>query len=160
MRRYGLIGRNIEYSFSRSYFKNKFENEQLPFTYENFDIENIEELKTILKKEEGLRGLNVTIPYKEEVIPYLDKLNKTARKIGAVNTIKFTNKYSNSTRFDIEFGKFPSNEFDCPSTRSQLKYSSSSFVINPTDSGISPDRRLLLKSSILNSIRFPMHAGI
>ena len=85
---FGLIGRDIDYSFSRTYFGNKFEREQLPYHYVNFDLEQIEKFPDLIKNNAGLRGLNVTIPYKESIIPYLDKLSKKARKIGAVNTIK------------------------------------------------------------------------
>ncbi|MCB0399888.1 MAG: shikimate dehydrogenase [Winogradskyella sp.] len=86
--KFGLVGRNISYSFSRGYFSDKFKNEGLPYSYVNFDLESIEELNSIIKNTANIKGLNVTIPYKEEVIPLLDKLNKRAKKIGAVNTIK------------------------------------------------------------------------
>ncbi|MEY8848897.1 shikimate dehydrogenase [Psychroserpens sp. XS_ASV72] len=92
MHRLGLIGRNISYSFSRGYFSKKFEAEQLPFTYENFDIDAISEFPKLLKENPDISGLNVTIPYKEDIIPYLDKLDKKAKKIGAVNTITFNKK--------------------------------------------------------------------
>ncbi|APY09196.1 shikimate dehydrogenase [Winogradskyella sp. J14-2] len=87
--KFGLVGKNISYSFSRGYFGDKFSNEGLPHTYVNFDLESIDKLKDIIENTSNLKGLNVTIPYKEEVIPLLDKLNKRAKKIGAVNTIKF-----------------------------------------------------------------------
>ena len=88
---FGLIGRNISYSFSKTYFNNKFKALDLPdYSYENFDLPNLEEFNSLIKKNDTLRGLNVTIPYKEEIIPYLDSLDKNARRIGAVNTIKFT----------------------------------------------------------------------
>lgn len=92
MCKFGLIGKGIEYSFSRAYFKKKFEAEALPHSYVNFDLKNIDEFLSIINKTEHLKGLNVTIPYKEAVIPYLDKLSRKAKKIGAVNTIKITNK--------------------------------------------------------------------
>ena len=93
MNKLGLLGKNISYSFSRIYFKKKFEEEKITNTsYENFDIENIELFPTIVKNTRNLKGLNVTIPYKEVVIPYLDKINKRAKEIGAVNTIKITKK--------------------------------------------------------------------
>lgn len=90
--KFGLIGKNIDYSFSRSYFSDKFTKENLPHSYVNFDIQHISEVKDILKNNKSLGGLNVTIPYKEAIIPYLDKLDKRAKKIGAVNTIKRTKK--------------------------------------------------------------------
>lgn len=86
--KFGLVGKNISYSFSRGYFADKFKNENLPHSYVNFDLQSIDELKDIIENTSNLKGLNVTIPYKEEVIPLLDKLNKRAKKIGAVNTIK------------------------------------------------------------------------
>ena len=92
-KRFGLIGRNISYSFSAVYFKNKFEQEGLDnCTYTNFDIEDISQLPEIIENTKRLKGLNVTIPYKEEVIPLLDKVSKTATIIGAVNTIVISKK--------------------------------------------------------------------
>lgn len=90
MSKFGLIGKDIGYSFSKSYFTNKFESEGLPHTYQNFDIECIDKFIDIIKDIKELKGLNVTIPYKETVIPFLDKLDKKAKEIGAVNTIKIT----------------------------------------------------------------------
>jgi shikimate dehydrogenase len=91
---FGLLGKNIEYSFSRGYFSRKFKKLNLEqYTYLNFDIQNIEDFEAIIKKyKQNLLGINVTIPYKEAVLPYLDALDETAREIGAVNTIKFTKK--------------------------------------------------------------------
>lgn len=92
-RRFGLLGRNINYSFSKGYFTKKFSTGNfLGCTYENFDIPEITAFPEIIKSNPDLKGLNVTIPYKEIVIPYLDKLSKKATKIGAVNTIKITKK--------------------------------------------------------------------
>ena len=88
MPKFGLVGKNISYSFSKAHFTAKFETEDLQYTYENFDIEHISKFPKILENEKDIIGLNVTIPYKEQVIPYLDKLHETAQKIGAVNTIK------------------------------------------------------------------------
>ncbi|QNM86994.1 shikimate dehydrogenase [Polaribacter pectinis] len=90
---FGLLGKDISYSFSRGYFTEKFKNLELKkHKYVNFDIQQITDFPSIIKNEEFLEGMNVTIPYKEEVITYLDKLDKTAKKIGAVNTIKFTKR--------------------------------------------------------------------
>ena len=93
-KRFGLLGRNISYSFSKGYFTEKFNNDKLfeGCTYENFDIPEITSFPEIIKNTPDLKGMNVTIPYKEVVIPYLDKLSEKATEIGAVNTIKFTNK--------------------------------------------------------------------
>jgi shikimate dehydrogenase len=90
---YGLLGKNISYSFSKRYFTDKFTNGNFGgCSYENFDIQEIAAFKQITKERVDLKGLNVTIPYKEAVIPFLDKLSKKAAKIGAVNTIKVTKK--------------------------------------------------------------------
>lgn len=87
MKTYGLIGKNINYSFSRNYFNNKFKNENsLNSQYINFDIDTLSKLNNIFNTNNY--GFNVTIPYKEAIIPYLDALDFHAEKIGAVNTIK------------------------------------------------------------------------
>lgn len=92
-KRFGLVGRNINYSFSKGYFTDKFNSENFEgCTYENFDIQEIDGFAEIIKNTSDLKGLNVTIPYKEAVIPFLDKLSKKAALIGAVNTIKITKK--------------------------------------------------------------------
>jgi shikimate dehydrogenase len=87
---YGLIGKNINYSFSKKFFNIKFENEKINATYTNFDIKKIEEFKTIVNKY-NISGLNITIPYKESIINQLDYVDPVAKEIGAVNTIKFHN---------------------------------------------------------------------
>ena len=90
-KRFGLVGKNISYSFSKSYFANKFEeNNNFDCEYENIDLQTIQELPNYLKKNPELIGLNVTIPYKETILPFLDELSETAKIIGAVNTIKIT----------------------------------------------------------------------
>ncbi|MFB1040645.1 MAG: hypothetical protein QMC35_09320 [Polaribacter sp.] len=88
---FGLLGKNISYSFSRGYFAEKFELLGLnKHEYKNFDIQDIAGFSSIIKDETCLKGINVTIPYKEEVMQYLDIIDDTAKAIGAVNTIKFT----------------------------------------------------------------------
>ena len=86
-RKFGLIGKNIDYSFSKKYFSEKFKKENLDCTYSNFDIENISLIESILQKN-GISGYNVTIPYKQEIIKFLDEIDEVAKDIGAVNTIK------------------------------------------------------------------------
>lgn len=92
---YGLIGKNISYSFSKDYFTKKFSKLNLyNIAYKNFDIKDIEDLTLVLNDNiEHLKGLNVTIPYKEKVFKYLDEIDETAQKIGAVNTIKILDGY-------------------------------------------------------------------
>ncbi|RBN50806.1 shikimate dehydrogenase family protein [Flavobacterium psychrolimnae] len=93
IKRFGLLGRNISYSFSKGYFTDKFNNENfVGCSYENFDIPEISDFPEVIKNTTDLKGLNVTIPYKETVIPFLDKLSKKAEIIGAVNTIRITKK--------------------------------------------------------------------
>ena len=88
---FGLVGKNISYSFSKGYFGEKFEKLNLKdYSYDNLDIQNIEDFPEFLKQNPTISGLNVTIPYKEAIIPFLDKLSKRATEIGAVNTIKIT----------------------------------------------------------------------
>ncbi len=88
MYKYGLVGKNISYSFSKAYFTEKFETENINATYENFDISGIQLFPKIISNESELKGLNVTIPYKEKILPYLDSVDDIAQKINAVNTIK------------------------------------------------------------------------
>lgn len=86
-KKFGLIGKNIDYSFSKKYFSEKFKKENLDYTYSNFDIVNISEIESILQNN-SISGYNVTIPYKEEIIKFLDEIDEVAKDIGAVNTIK------------------------------------------------------------------------
>ena len=89
--KFGLIGKNISYSFSKKHFTEKFALGNLDgYVYENFDLQSIEDFPKLITDNPELKGLNVTIPYKEEIIPYLNKLSKKAAEIGAVNTIKIT----------------------------------------------------------------------
>jgi len=92
MDRYGLIGFPLKHSFSKDYFNNKFASEGIDAEYINFEITSITELKSIIKNDPQLKGINVTIPYKEQVIPFLDQLSDNARQIGAVNVIKIERK--------------------------------------------------------------------
>ena len=92
MEKYGLIGYPLGHSFSVSYFNQKFADEGINAKYENYEIASIDELTEILDKTPELRGLNVTIPYKEKVIPFLDSISPEARAIGAVNVICVTHE--------------------------------------------------------------------
>ena len=89
----GLIGYPLGHSFSAGYFKNKFETEKIEgYSYQNFEISTIDLFPKIISDNPELLGLNVTIPYKEAVIPFLDELSPEAAAIGAVNTIKIIRK--------------------------------------------------------------------
>lgn len=92
MDKYGLIGYPLGHSFSKSYFNEKFENEGINAEYINFEIPTLDSLPEILASNPELKGLNVTIPYKEKVISYLDSISPEARAIGAVNVIRVYHK--------------------------------------------------------------------
>jgi len=86
-KRYGLIGQSLGHSFSQSFFQNKFEKEGIQARYDNFEIQQVDGILELIRNE-GLSGLNVTIPYKEQVMGLLDELDDVAQEIGAVNTIQ------------------------------------------------------------------------
>ncbi len=88
MLKFGLLGKSLSHSFSKSFFTDFFLKNNIDGEFLNFEIPSIEFLSEIVKKE-NLKGLNVTIPYKQEVLPYLDKLSEEVLKIGAVNVIQF-----------------------------------------------------------------------
>ncbi len=101
---YGLIGKKISYSFSKEYFTEKFKKEKIDNTkYENFDLEKIKNFPEIISKNKNIKGLNVTIPYKEQIIPYLDHIDEKAKNIGAINTIKIENNFLKGFNTD-EYG--------------------------------------------------------
>lgn len=85
---YGLIGFPLTHSFSMNYFNNMFESENIDAEYVNFEIPEIGDLMEVVSENPNLAGLNVTIPYKEQVIPYMDEMDDEAALIGAVNVIK------------------------------------------------------------------------
>ena len=88
MDKYGLIGYPLGHSFSISYFNQKFQDEGIDAVYENYEIPNIDTLTEVLSSNPELKGLNVTIPYKEKVMEFLDYISPEARAIGAVNVIR------------------------------------------------------------------------
>ena len=86
---YGLLGYPLVHSFSQNYFNQKFESENIDAEYINFEIPDVGMLMEVVAENENLNGLNVTIPYKEQVIPFLDEIDQAASEVGAVNVIKF-----------------------------------------------------------------------
>ncbi|MEJ4088766.1 shikimate dehydrogenase [Galbibacter orientalis] len=91
LRHFGLLGKNISYSFSAGYFTEKFKQLDLDnHSYVNFDLQNIEEIKNVLAQDKDIVGFNITIPYKEAIIPFLTEIDPKAKEIGAVNTVKIT----------------------------------------------------------------------
>lgn len=89
MSKFGLIGKSLGHSFSKQYFEEKFQKEGLNHTFENFELSAIEEVKLVFSIPD-LKGLSVTIPYKEQIIPFLDSLSEEAQAIGAVNCVRIS----------------------------------------------------------------------
>jgi shikimate dehydrogenase len=93
MRKFGLIGFPLGHSFSKQYFTNKFINESIPdCSYENYELERLDIIKDLILNDFEICGLNITIPYKSEVIKYLDDADNEAVEIGAVNVLKISYK--------------------------------------------------------------------
>ncbi|UOG74382.1 shikimate dehydrogenase [Hymenobacter tibetensis] len=91
MPQFGLLGRSLQHSFSQTYFSQKFDSLHLAdHQYELFELPTIDALPELLAEHPDLRGLNVTIPYKEQVWPYLDEIASSAARVGAVNVIEFS----------------------------------------------------------------------
>lgn len=90
MKHYGLIGKSLKHSFSKDYFTSKFEKLHINADYSLCELATIEDVKYTFSKD--WQGLNVTIPYKEQIIPFLNEVDDLAKKIGAVNTIQFSQK--------------------------------------------------------------------
>lgn len=90
MKRYGLIGFPLGHSFSQKYFTQKFSAERIDARYDLFPLQSIGELPKLMEKVDNFAGFNVTIPYKQEVMAFLDDLDEQARQIGAVNVVKIS----------------------------------------------------------------------
>ena len=86
MRHYGLIGKSLGHSFSESFFTAKFEAEEIDANYKLYELDSIDQVERLIEEHE-LSGFNVTIPYKEQIIPHLDELSDEAKEIGAVNCV-------------------------------------------------------------------------
>lgn len=101
MRHFGLIGKTLQHSFSKNYFEKKFTDlKLLDCTYDNYELPDLTDIKQLFQKE-NLCGLNVTIPYKEQILPYLDELHPLAKEAGAVNCIAFVKGKSIGYNTDI-----------------------------------------------------------
>ena len=87
-KKYGLVGKKLGHSFSKDYFTNKFSELNLNYSYQNIELDNISDIIPFVKENKNLKGFNVTVPYKEAIIQYLNYLDDTAKEIGAVNTVK------------------------------------------------------------------------
>ncbi|MDC1106381.1 shikimate dehydrogenase [Prolixibacteraceae bacterium] len=90
MKKYGLLGYPLSHSFSKGYFTEKFTKEEIDAVYQNFELSQVENIIEVLKEDQSIAGLNVTIPHKEKIIPHLDNISNEAREIGAVNVVKVT----------------------------------------------------------------------
>ena len=101
MKLYALIGHPLKHSFSRDLFTDKFKREGLDCRYQNYDIQTIERIRDIIAEHPELCGFNVTIPYKESIIPLLDELDDTAKEIGAVNAVKVENGKTKGYNTDV-----------------------------------------------------------
>lgn len=102
MRQYGLLGKRLTHSFSKTYFTEKFLSQNISdCNYLNFEIPSIDALPELLQAHPLLRGLNVTIPYKKEVIPYLDTANKIVQETGACNCIRIEDKKLSGFNTDV-----------------------------------------------------------
>lgn len=102
MNTYGLIGFPLKHSFSARFFTEKFKRENIDAKYLNFEIEDILQIKEVVSANPNLKGLNVTIPYKEQVIPFLDELSPEAEKIGAVNVIKINRNLNDRENYYLK----------------------------------------------------------
>lgn len=92
MEKYGLIGYPLGHSFSAEFFAGKFRNENIDAAYCNYEIPDVKSLPALIGANPELRGINVTIPHKQAVIPLLDEMSDEARAIGAVNVVRITRK--------------------------------------------------------------------
>ena len=88
---YGLLGRKLGHSFSKEYFTDKFAKLNLNDSYVNIELDDVSEIVSFVKENKDLKGFNVTVPYKEKIIPYLDDIDNVAKEVGAVNTVKVCN---------------------------------------------------------------------
>ena len=101
MKRYGLIGHPLKHSMSRHLFNEKFEYEGLDCLYQHFDLKSLDELHDVLEKYPDLCGFNVTIPYKETIIPLLNEIDAVAMEVGAVNVVKITDSKLKGYNSDV-----------------------------------------------------------
>lgn len=109
MKSFGLIGKKLTHSFSKKYFEDKFKKENLEnHKYELFELATIEAFQNLISDNPLINGLNVTIPYKQDIIPYLDRLDESATKVGAVNTVKiqFDNNESKLIGYNTDYLAF------------------------------------------------------
>lgn len=151
MKTYGVIGRNISYSFSPKYFGEKFKREGITAQFLNFDLPELSGLDKLKDEYPDLQGASVTIPYKQEIIPLIDDLDPTAREIGAVNCVKFK-KDGKMTGYNTDFIGFRD------SLRPYLKPHHTKALILGTG-GASKAIEYALKQLGLTSLKVSRHEG-
>ena len=107
MKKFGLIGDSLAHSFSKIYFTNKFKNEGITnCSYDLFELKRIDLFPKIIGQQPNLRGLNVTIPYKEAILPFLTNIDEKAKAIGAVNTIKLSDDKKSLIGYNTDYDGF------------------------------------------------------
>lgn len=107
MKNYGLIGKSLQHSFSKKYFENKFYQESIKDSnYNLFELKNIEDFQSLIESTKNLIGVNVTIPYKESIIPFLNEVDARANEIGAVNTIKINPDTKQTKGYNTDYDGF------------------------------------------------------
>lgn len=97
----GLIGKSLSHSFSKKYFEEKLKKENIKGSFKNFELNNISEFPEIIKNNPEITGLSVTVPYKEQIIPFLDEVSVEAKEIGAVNCIHIDNGKAKGYNTDV-----------------------------------------------------------
>ena len=104
---FGLFGKSLGHSFSKDYFTKKFSMLNLNHIYQNIELDNIADIIPFVKEHKKLKGFNVTVPYKEEIIPFLDEIDSVAKEVGAVNTVKIyeDGMLKGGTIYEPESGK-------------------------------------------------------
>lgn len=96
---YGLIGNPLVHSFSQKYFTEKFSSQGIDAQYFNFELDDIGDIMELISEHENLQGFNITIPYKELIIPYLDQQSEEVQRIGAANVVKIIRQGGNNFSF-------------------------------------------------------------
>ncbi len=98
---FGLIGKSLAHSFSSGYHNQRFQTEGIAAHYSNFELQDIADITDLVATNPTIRGLNVTVPFKQSVIPFLDEITLEAQKVGAVNTIVVSGKHLTGYNTDV-----------------------------------------------------------
>lgn len=98
---YGLVGKTLKHSFSQAYFSEKFEKENLNADFQNFELPTIDSFPDLIRNHPNIKGLSITIPYKETILPFLDAVDPEALEIGSVNSVQVKNGYTKGFNTDV-----------------------------------------------------------